>query len=279
MRIRRTAARSALLLLSGLAVACLPPWGAALAEEDRGGVKVTFLANEGVLLEADGEAVMIDGFVTEPYSEYGALPDETAAALAGTQAGDGRFDSVVLALVSHVHRDHFQPEPAAIFLRGHPDAQLVSSPQVLAALAGDGEFANARSLLPKPGETEKLRQGKIEVEILRLRHGGRAWGEIENLGHLIHLGGQTILHIGDADTAAGNFAAYDLASREIDLALIPYWFFWPEGGRQTVKNHLVGRYTAAVHIPPKDFDEIAKALAKSHPNVRVPKVLESFELE
>ena len=103
------------------------------------GVEVTFLANEGFLLTAEEGSILIDAFVAEPYSIYGAIPAPVKERM---EKGEAPFGSVQLALVSHQHRDHFQPEAAVAFLRQHPETLFVSSPEVVDALleeAGRGD--------------------------------------------------------------------------------------------------------------------------------------------
>ena len=62
--------------------------------------------------------MLIDAFVAEPYSLYAALGER---ALEQLSAAAAPFDSVDLALASHVHRDHFQPAAACAFLEAAPE--------------------------------------------------------------------------------------------------------------------------------------------------------------
>lgn len=241
------------------------------------GVEVTFLANEGFLLTAKQGSVLIDAFVAEPYSIYGALPPAVKEQM---EKGEPPFAEVQLALVSHQHRDHFQPEAAVAFLRRHPETLFVSSPEVVAALlqeAGpDSELATrVKEAWPEPGAIETIERSGIEVELFRLRHGGR-FHEIQNLGHVIHLGGRKILHIGDAATPPETFAAYGLAKKEIDVALLPSWFFSSPDGRHSLDEHLRARHRIACHISPRALAETRRTLAESDPDVvTFEKTLES----
>lgn len=278
-RWQRRAVRGALVAVAiaalGWAVGARP---GEPAGEPAAGVEVVFLANEGFLLRpvAGGDAVLIDGFVSEEYSVYGALPAEATARL---EAAEPPFDRVRLALASHVHRDHFQARPAARFLAAQPLALLASSAQVLEALAaagGDGAGEQLRTVSPAAGETVAVEHAGLRAEILRLPHSGRRHASIENLGHVIHVGGRTVLHIGDAAEDAAQFARYRLAERSLDVALIPYWYFFSAEGKALVADQLAARHTIAAHIPPAEVEEVRRALAESHPQVVVlAKALES----
>jgi glyoxylase-like metal-dependent hydrolase (beta-lactamase superfamily II) len=107
-------------------------------------VEVTFLVNEGFLLRSGEANVLIDAFVAVPNSMYGALP---TAVYEDMLVGNPPFSSIQLALVSHVHRDHFQALAAGMFLKNHPETLLASSPEVLQSV---------RDNFPESGSIEVL---------------------------------------------------------------------------------------------------------------------------
>ncbi len=110
----------------------------------------------------------------------------------------------------------------------------------------------------------------MRVEFLRLSH-GRRFAPLQNLGHVITIGGQRVLHLGDAATDAANFRPYGLPARKLDVALVPYWYFLERGGRALVEQQLSARYVIACHIPSRERAEIARTLAGSRPQVIVPR--------
>lgn len=237
------------------------------------GVDVIQLANEGYLLRSGDTAVLIDAFVAEPYSIYAALPPEVHADMV---AGRPPFDGIDLALVSHAHRDHFQPESAAAFLVQHPATLLATSPQVLEALASASSPAEAdregapravtREVLPEPGQTLLLDHAGVYVEVLRLSHGSGRFASIQNLGHLVTIDGVTVAHLGDAEIGEEIFAPYALAERGIDVALVPYWYLVSAPGRRLVARHFPEAQIIATHVPPEELDAVRRGLAASHPD-------------
>lgn len=234
-------------------------------------VAVAFLANEGFLLRCGEQRVLIDAFVTEPYSIYGAVPEGVWEQMV---AGEGPFEQVQLALASHPHRDHFQPAAAAQFLAAHPETLFVSSPQVINVLRehlppGSKIERQLQQVLPDPGAAEVVEHQGIQVEFLRLRHGGARWRDLHNLGHLIHLGGKTIVHVGDADTDPTIYAPYGLAARGLEIALIPAWFFSSPRGMAVIEEHLPGRHRIAAHISPQALAETRKQLGDQQPEIVV----------
>src|SRR5688572_3717123 len=101
------------------------------AAQGAGGVTVTFLANEGVVLSGGGRKVLIDGLFLRYETGYAVPADSTQAALARATPP---YDSVGLVLVTHRHGDHFHPAPVAAHLRANPRAVLLTSQQVIDSL-------------------------------------------------------------------------------------------------------------------------------------------------
>lgn len=228
-------------------------------------LELTYLANEGFLVSVGDEDVLIDAFVGEPYAGYPAL---SAAALAQIERASGPFADVELALTSHVHGDHFQAATACAFLAAAPDCVFASTEQVLAELAtqcAPSADAEHHRLLPRAGHTQGLTVGEIRVDALRLSHGSGRFESIQNLGHVISIGGFRVLHLGDAHIDPRNFAPYELAERAIDVALVPYWYFQNPAGRSLARS-LGARALVAVHVPDPELDAVAALLERAEPS-------------
>ena len=48
---------------------------------------------------------------------------------------------------------------------------------------------------------------------------------------MIEVGGRRVLHVGDAEQDPEIFASLDLPSRDLDVALVPYWYLRTKSGR------------------------------------------------
>src|SRR5688572_15010699 len=252
-----------LLLLLGLAA-----WQDAAREPVA--LELVYLANEGFLARVGEHSLVIDAFVTEPYGGYASVPEELFAQLLALA---GPFAGLDLVLASHVHPDHFQPKAATRFRTAHPALPFVTSPQVLGALeqeSADAIGETCRALLPEPAERVAETAGGIRLELIRLPHtGGTRTASVENLGHLIDLGGVRLLHVGDADVARDELAAYRLAEKGIDVALVPYWWLGDAADLAKVRERIGAKHLVAVHVPTAEVASEKTRLAALDPAILV----------
>jgi L-ascorbate metabolism protein UlaG (beta-lactamase superfamily) len=234
-------------------------------------VTITQLANEGVIV-TDGETrIMIDGMVVETYSIYGGLPPELAPLF---EQASGPFSSVALALASHQHHDHNQPRFACKFLQSSATTDFASSAQVLGLMREKcRQFVTTsprvREIDPQYGEAVHLEAGNAKVTVFLLSHGTRKYAKLQNFGHLLEIGGMRVLHIGDAAMDPTDFARAGLDQVEVDIALIPFWYFQPGPGMQVVDRFLDAPHKIAVHIPPGEMEEIKAYLSEEYPRVMI----------
>ena len=67
------------------------------------------------------------------------------------------------------------------------------------------------------------------------------------------------------------FAGYRLRQRGIDVVFVPYWYFGDEKGRRIVDRHFRPAKLVACHIRPRDLKAVTRQLAKTDPDVIVPR--------
>lgn len=209
-------------------------------------VELTYIANEGVLIRSGDTQVLIDGLF-RAYSSYPFLPQPHQEQL---ETAMPPFDAVDLILVSHRHGDHFHPEAVSRYLQSNRTAKLVSSEQVVgevrAQVPNDAAIASKITMVTLPvGQRVFMTPAGVPVEVLGLGHGTRH-GDIQNLGHIVTIGGKKVLHVGDADPSTGIFETLNLDEAGIDIALLPGWFltdFAP-----VVRERIRPRHIIAVHL-------------------------------
>ncbi len=238
---------------------------------------IRYIANQGVLIRAGSKQILVDGLHREYKPAYAFPPTDLLNAL---ETARKPYDKINLLLVSHIHLDHFHAASIGLHLKNNPNALLVSSAQTIDEIANNfADYEKIKSQIkPVPYEWKKTfeyNQDGIKVRFLNLRHANAQFIGIQNFGHLIEIGGKRLLHIGDADMTAENFSAFNLATENIDVAFIPYWFLLSENGRRLVKEQFNPKQIIAVHISPDEAEKISEDLKKASPEtVSFTKVLE-----
>ena len=268
---RRTPATRLALLVAAIAAPAARPPLSAQAPAAAGGVTITFLANEGVLLSGTTPAgprkVLIDGLFLKYESGY-ALPDDST--LTALQQASAPFDAVDLVLATHRHGDHFHPAPVAAHLRANRRATLVTSRQVIDSLraylpAGERLAPQTLARTTPPGVRRREVINGVPVELLGLPHGGRRHRAVEHLGYIVELGGRRVLHVGDADLTEAAVAPLRLDTLRIDVALIPYWQVTSEEGRRVIERWIRPRQVVAIHLPAADPGRVAREVSAALP--------------
>ena len=139
--------------------------------------------------------------------------------LEGARAPYADVDAI---LITHWHEDHFSAEAVAAHLSSNPRAILVSSPEIVERVRGVAPALAASRLLaaarawPEPARGRRRRAGA------RAAHPPQpvATPPEQHLGFLIG-DSAPVLHVGDADPAADNFALLR-SLPPIDLAFLPF---------------------------------------------------------
>ena len=270
-------------------VSCLVGAGSLALPEEAPSARVTYVANEGFLVRAGGTGVLVDALFGPRPLNFAEVP--AAETLEKVRTGAPPFDTVRVALVTHRHVDHFDPEVAMAFLRGRPGADLVGTAQVLARLEETPGFeavaSRAHAVPAAPGSDTPLTFGNVSVRALGIPHGpymvtDESTGErvnrhrnTENLGYVVSVGGFSFLHNGDANLlAAEEYCRFDLNPPGLDVAFLG-GLLWPpvEAGLETVRRCLSPRQVVLMHLHADQKAEVARrveAIEEPHPPLVVP---------
>ena len=190
------------------------------------------------------------------------------------ESGRVLVDGVDLALVSHRHHDHNQPRFACEFMQASSDTRLETSAQVLGLMREKcREFVTTspriRTIDPQYGAHHEITNSDARVTVFPLSHGTRKYARIQNYGHLVEVGGITLLHIGDAAMNPADFERAGLGEQRVDVALIPFWFFQPGPGVAVIETYMDAALKIAVHIPPGEMEEVKEHLSENFPKVLI----------
>ena len=223
------------------------------------GCDVRYVANAGVLFTSAGPSFLLDAPIREGIAPY-ATPD--AAERQRLEGAEPPYRGITAILVTHWHEDHFSPDAVSAHLRRSPSTVLISSQEVVARVRQvwpDVPAAQVRSLTPAPGASQVTEIGGVRVHVLRLRHNPARRLPAEHVGFLVE-GCRTLLHTGDADPQADNFAPLRRLPRPA-VAVLPFWYVTGVSARQMVQVTINPIRVLAAHLPPSDAASVANQLA------------------
>ena len=175
-----------------------------------------------MLVTTAGRRFLIDAPIRESLAPYATSSPAERASLEGARAPYADVDAI---LITHWHEDHFSAEAVAAHLSSNPRTILVSSPEIVDRVRGVAPALAAsrlRAVLPAPGQSQRVDVGGTPVRVLRIRHNPTRRPPEQHLGFLIG-DSAPVLHVGDADPTADNFALLR-SLPPVDLAFLPFWY-------------------------------------------------------
>ena len=247
----------------------IAPQGVPVPRPSGATLEVTYIANQGVLLAAGTTQVLIDGLHREYRSSYPFLPEPYREQI---ETARPPFDEIDVILVSHAHLDHFHAESITRYLTHNTRTTLVSSEQVVSEIQTQKGYAaiasRVKTITPPLTQRVATTVAGIPIEVLGVGHGrsGRH-ATVQNLGHIVKLGGKTLLHLGDASPDDNEiFDALNLEAAAIDVAFLPVWFLTSDDGAAIVRQHIRPKHIVAIHMPAHDPQRAAADIRQRFPD-------------
>ncbi len=220
---------------------------AASAKAAAAALEVTYLANEGFMIEGGGRKALIDALFGEGLDGYAVVSPAQRTLL---EQARGPFAEVDAVFATHFHDDHFNATAVLAHLTHNPQAFFFSTPQAADKLKATGKFDAIKSrvvaALPKEGERFHSGHRGLHVQLLNIHH-GRA-RPVENLGFIVEIAGKRILHIGDSEAEAAVFQKYEVVKDRIEVAFLPFWYFFNEDFKRAVREQIQPRHIVVMHI-------------------------------
>ena len=216
-------------------------------------VSVTSIANEGVLITSNNTQIIVDGLYENVYPQFDTPTSDQIDTLLNS---DGDIKTNIM-LITHKHGDHFSAKLTAEFLKAGRDNIAVGPQQVIDevtqyATENDISFQQNQTLAINPSNDSSVISTINEVTLTTFRfdHENEQFKNIENNVYLLEVEGQRILHIGDAKMSFEPFQT-KLASQEIDLSILPFWFISNDIGNKIINEHLNKSEIVLAHIHTK----------------------------
>jgi ankyrin repeat protein/L-ascorbate metabolism protein UlaG (beta-lactamase superfamily) len=245
-------------------------------------IKVTYIANMGVMISSDSKNILIDALFNEGYDSYPTTPKNIVSKINKFEAP---FNSIDLILITHSDGDHFSAPMLADYLSKNKAVKVVCSNIILSALKqSEGDKVDTSRIVAITPELYKsidTMVNDIKIKVLRLRHSGGD-GQEKNVGFLFDMEGVNVFHSGDSggDVAPGlsvNFIQeYDsigIEKMKVDLAILNRGFLWDSvaPGIKIIKKCMKPKHIILSHFSEDnkqgEWDGVDQAIKKEKGNL------------
>ena len=221
---------------------------------------MTYLANEGVMLEGSAGRVFIDAFFRDGLPEYAVVPQGSRDSLERALEGYGGPAAV---LTTHGHRDHYDSAAVARYLASNAGAVAVGPPE-----------------LGQRGDVAPVDLGWVRILPLAIAHGPTR-RPVGHTAYLVTLDGTTVLHLGDTQSDPATWTGLGLPARGVDVALVPYWYALSDSLFPRLLEVVQARTVVLLHVPVGHEESeylksrggwaaLSRGLRGRYPRVRIP---------
>lgn len=212
-------------------------------------LKLTYVANSGVLVGSGETKVLIDALFDKPNPDYRAPAPELVADMLN---GAAPYDGVDLVLITHNHPDHFDAKLAVRFLESVAGPRLAAPADAvdeMRKVAADWATIGSRvdELDLKVGQQVEKRIGPVSVTAFRTLHGDQE--SPMNIMYLLDLEGWRIFHEGDSPGVPEEYVAFGLGKTRVDLALVHFWFPLDPDAARFLQEGLAPGHIRLTHLP------------------------------
>jgi len=267
-------------------------------KEGRAPLNVTYIANDGFMIESQAKKVVIDAMFGGWKSEYYFSPSDSI--LRSMEMALPPFDNIDVIAVTHNHMDHCKPAIIASHMKHNPRAILVCPPQVaedLAALEGYTDIKNRIKIITAPIDSlVSVDINGINITAILGKHGSyfetdTLTGEtidrhrdIQHMEYLISIGGRKAYHSGDAPlNDMTRYERLGFGRDTVDLAMIQ-WFTPGEmvSFREKLVKQVIGaKKIMLMHLVPgsKIFEPEYKKICEDRNLILPQKSMERWVIE
>lgn len=212
-------------------------------------LRLTFIANAGVMVSTGERKVLIDALFDNPNPDYRAPSPDVVDKI---MKDETPYDRVDLVIVTHNHPDHFDAALAVRYLESRARPILLAPADAVAEMkkiAKDWGQIESRvvSLNLMAGEKDKRDLKQIPIRAFRTLHGQQE--SPMNVMFLFELDGWRIFHEGDSPGNVDEYRAFGLGSEPVDLALVHFWFPLDPNGSRFLREVLKPDHIALTHLP------------------------------
>lgn len=229
-------------------------------------VTVRYIGNMGVLISGEESSILIDGLHTEYNKEYYLFPPQSLVDSLTNGLGD--FPPIKAVAATHYHGDHLDAEQVIRFLDENSETLFFGSRQSteLVKEAGSNNDERIITIETKDYQKQTVKAGDISVTGFYMNHVSPArHGSVQNVGYIIEIEGNKILHTGDSNWFEEAFTELDLKDENIDVAIFPYWMLLNHQKIIQLRTWVNPKHIVATHLPPSGYEDYIKTIKTTYP--------------
>ena len=214
-----------------------------------GTLRITLVANAGVLLAYDGVTILLDGIFGAEGHPFSHLSEETWQDML---SGRPPFEKIDYLLFTHNHPDHLDCGMVRTFLAHRsvkgvflPDTHSVRQSGLTMELLDRG--IPAVLLSDKTDHALYRIEPQITVRAFRTRHLDRKFERVHHFCYLLTFGGRHFLFTADMDYVSEDLS--ELGEMPLHAVFVNPLFFSVLRAHRFFKGHLNARQICVYHIP------------------------------
>lgn len=233
-------------------------------------LRITLVANAGLLLEYQGTTLLLDGIYgpeNHPFSNLGPQVWQEM------KAGEGHFQKVDYLLFSHAHPDHFSPEMTLEYLKARK-VKGVFLPQTRSVReSGLADYLSEHGI-PAVFLTEmtdhaayRIESG-ITVRAFSTRHLDKKYYHVHHFCYLLTFGEKNILFSADVDYTKEDFS--QVKRFPLRAAFVNPLFFAELRRHRFFHGELSAKTICIYHVPFSGEDEMKMRPVLANDMVKFP---------
>jgi polyhydroxybutyrate depolymerase len=240
-------------------------------------ITVTYIGNEGFLLQGQEKTVIIDALFNQSFGSY-LIP--SAFTINRIQQNLNPFENPDVYLVTHNHGDHFTASMVNEQMQHSTGTYFCGPQDVVSSLAAQSGYSDYSSrvvdLTPSYYNYSDTIINDITFRILRMHHSD---DDFINLGYLFELNGIKILHAGDYGIQDFiDMDTFKLKNENIDIAFIGYGnYVYNAEARNTLYEGINAKHYVLMHVEKNLERAIADSAAKYSGNYPATVFLSSMD--
>ena len=235
-------------------------------------LRVTLVANAGLLLKYQGVTMLLDGIYGKEGHPFSNIRPEVWRRML---AGEAPFERIDYLLFTHAHPDHFSPEMTQEFLRCRKVKGLFLPDTGAVHESGLAAYVQAERLpcvmLSSQTDHAAYRvEPEITVRAFKTKHLDKKFQDVDHFCYLISFGSKNVLFTADVDYTTETFDSI----RDIPLraAFVNPLFFGVlrRGKGRYFHGQLNARCFCIYHVPFSGDDSLRMRPILAHEMVEWP---------